>query len=186
VAASTLFAASDPDGQSITTYALKNLTGNGHFVVNGVVQANNVEIDLTAAQLAQTTYVAGSGSDHISVRASDGTLWSAWQTATVADSAAPMSDALDETAAATSGMAAVLAEAGTSLPPRTNDHPASEAAVADTGESARLQVIALLNQYLAAGFQAREDAGAMHGPAAINPGASEAGLALFAPPMSRE
>src|SRR5207244_10059448 len=83
VAASSRFTATDPDGQTITTYALKDVTGNGHFVVNGVVQATNVEIDLTAAQLAQTTYQSGSGSDQISIRASDGTLWSAWQTATV-------------------------------------------------------------------------------------------------------
>src|SRR5258707_1289893 len=83
IAASSLFTATDPDGDAITTYALKDVTGNGHFVVNGVVQATNVEIDLTAAQLAQTTYVAGSGSDQISIRASDGTLWSAWQTLTV-------------------------------------------------------------------------------------------------------
>ena len=83
VAASSLFTATDPDGDTITTYALKDVTGNGHFVVNGVAQATNVEIDLTAAQLAQTTYQAGSGSDQISIRASDGTLWSAWQTATV-------------------------------------------------------------------------------------------------------
>ena len=83
VAASSLFTASDPDGDTITTYALKDVTGNGHFVVNGVVQAANVEIDLTAAQLAQTTYQSGSGSDQFSVRAFDGTLWSGWQTATV-------------------------------------------------------------------------------------------------------
>ena len=80
VAASSLFTAIDPDGQAIATYALKDVTGNGHFVVNGVAQATNVEIDLTAAQLAQTTYQAGSGNDQISIRASDGTLWSAWQT----------------------------------------------------------------------------------------------------------
>ena len=63
IAASSLFTATDPDGDAITTYALKDLTGNGHFVVNGVTQATNVEIDLTAAQLAQTTYQSGSGSD---------------------------------------------------------------------------------------------------------------------------
>ena len=56
IAASSLFTATDPNGDTITTYALKDVTGNGHFVVNGVVQATNVEIDLTAAQLAQTTY----------------------------------------------------------------------------------------------------------------------------------
>ena len=65
IAASSLFTATDPDGDTITTYALKDVTGNGHFVVNGVVQATNVEIDLTAAQLAQTTYVAGFGNRSI-------------------------------------------------------------------------------------------------------------------------
>ena len=84
VAASSLFTATDPNGDTITTYALKDVTGNGHFVVNGVVQATNVEIDLTAAQLAQTTYQAGSSSDQISIRASDGTLWSPWTSSTVA------------------------------------------------------------------------------------------------------
>src|SRR5439155_1733291 len=44
IAASSLFTATDPDGHPIITYALKDLTGNGHFVVNGVVQATNVEI----------------------------------------------------------------------------------------------------------------------------------------------
>jgi 20S proteasome alpha/beta subunit len=83
IAASSLFTATDPEGDTITTYALKDVTGNGHFVVNGVVQASNVEIDLTAAQLAQTTYVAGSATDQFSVRAFDGTLWSGWQTATI-------------------------------------------------------------------------------------------------------
>ena len=99
VAASSLFTATDPDGQTITTYALKDVTGNGHFVVNGVVQATNVEIDLTAAQLAQTTYQSGSGSDQISIRASDGTLWSAWQTATVTAPVdqAPVVTALNKT-----------------------------------------------------------------------------------------
>ena len=79
LAAASLFTATDPDGDTITTYALKDVTGNGHFVVNGVAQATNVEIDLTAAQLAQTTYQSTSGSDQLSVRAFDGTLWSAWQ-----------------------------------------------------------------------------------------------------------
>ena len=99
IAASSLFTAADPDGDTITTYALKDVTGNGHFVVNGVVQATNVEIDLTAAQLAQTTYVAGSATDQLSVRASDGTLWGAWQsvTATVSADQAPVVTALNTT-----------------------------------------------------------------------------------------
>ena len=98
VAASLLFTATDPDGDTITTYALKDVTGNGHFVVNGVSQATNVEIDLTATQLAQTTYQAGAaGSDQISIRASDGTLWSAWQSSTVAVDRAPVVTAQNKT-----------------------------------------------------------------------------------------
>ena len=58
-------------------------TRYGYFVVNGVIQASNTEIDVTAAQLAQTIYVSGSGSEQLSVRVSDGTLWSAWQTISV-------------------------------------------------------------------------------------------------------
>ena len=88
IAASSLFTATDPDGNPIKTYALKDPTGFGYFVVNGVIQASNTEIDLTAAQLAQTTYVSGTGSEQLSVRASDGILWSSWQTVSV-DVAAP-------------------------------------------------------------------------------------------------
>ena len=83
VSAASLFTATDPDGDPITTYALKDVTGIGHFVVNGVAQATNVEIDLTAAQLAQTIYQSGSGSDQLSISAFDGTTWSAWQSFTV-------------------------------------------------------------------------------------------------------
>jgi hypothetical protein len=82
-AASSLFTATDPDADAIVTYALKDPTGYGYFVVNGVKQASNTEINLTAAQLAQTFYVAGSSSEQLSVRVSDGTLWSAWQTVSV-------------------------------------------------------------------------------------------------------
>jgi hypothetical protein len=83
IAASSLFTATDPDGDAITIYALKDPSGHGYFVVNGVIQASNTEIDLTAAQLAQTTYVSGRRSEQVSVRVSDGTLWSAWQTVSV-------------------------------------------------------------------------------------------------------
>jgi archaeosine-15-forming tRNA-guanine transglycosylase len=83
IAASSLFTATDPDGDAITTYALMDPTRYGYFVVNGVIQPSNTEINLTAAQLAQTTYVSGSGSEQLSVRVSDGTLWSTWQTISV-------------------------------------------------------------------------------------------------------
>ncbi|MDA9435042.1 hypothetical protein XH88_25200, partial [Bradyrhizobium sp. CCBAU 51627] len=45
----------------------------------GVTQAANTEIVITAAQLAQTSYIAGSGTDHLYVRAFDGSSWSTWQ-----------------------------------------------------------------------------------------------------------
>jgi hypothetical protein len=83
IAASSLFTVTDPDGDPITTYALKDPTGLGYFVVSGVIQASNTEIDLTAAQLAQTTYVSGTGSEQLSIRASDGTLWSSWQAVSI-------------------------------------------------------------------------------------------------------
>jgi hypothetical protein len=46
VAASSLsFSAFDADNDAITTYGFKD-TGAGHFVLNGVAQTNNVEIDV--------------------------------------------------------------------------------------------------------------------------------------------
>ena len=88
VAASSLFSAADPDGNAIATYAFAD-TGSGHFVLNGVVQANNQEIDVSAAQLSQLTYqgVAGSTVDTVEVRVNDGTLWSGWTSFTVTPSA---------------------------------------------------------------------------------------------------
>ncbi len=50
--------------------------GGGHFLVDGVVQANNQEIDVTAAQLAQVTYQSGSGADTLQMKVFDGTQWS--------------------------------------------------------------------------------------------------------------
>ena len=80
IAASSLFWASDPDGDALTQYAFDFKTVNansGHFVVNGVMQAPSL-IHLTAAQLAQTTYQAGTGtSDDILVNAFDGAAWGA-------------------------------------------------------------------------------------------------------------
>ena len=78
VAASSLFTVTDPEGDSITSYNFYDATGNGHFVVNGVTQAAGTVVAVTAAQLAQTSYVAGSANDQLYVRASDGTQWSAW------------------------------------------------------------------------------------------------------------
>jgi len=79
VSASSLFTASDPDNDSITTYDFYDATGYGHFVVNGVAQAAGTDIIVTAAQLAQTSYQVGGAADQLYVRASDGMLSSGWQ-----------------------------------------------------------------------------------------------------------
>jgi hypothetical protein len=78
-AASSLFTASDPDGDRITQYDFWDTgNGGGHFLVNGVTQPSNSDVYVTAEQLAQTTYQSGSGSDLLWVRANDGKQWSAW------------------------------------------------------------------------------------------------------------
>ncbi len=96
VAAATLLTASDQDNDPIAVYAFK-VTGNGHFFLNGVVQPNNQEIDVTAAQLAQLTYQSGGGSDSLQVRVSDGTAWSSWQSFTVTAPAAVQIEAAGPT-----------------------------------------------------------------------------------------
>src|SRR5207245_559606 len=72
-AASGLFSVSDADNDTITEYAVYDATGSGHWVVNGVTQGTAVEIDLTAAQLAQTSYQFGTATDQLYIRANDGT-----------------------------------------------------------------------------------------------------------------
>jgi hypothetical protein len=53
-------------------------TGRAHFVVNGASQGTNQDVYVNAAQLAQTTYQSGPGTDTIWVRAYDGILWGSW------------------------------------------------------------------------------------------------------------
>ena len=68
-AASSLFTASDADGDAITKYAFWDTgAGGGHFVLNGVAQGASQEIDVTAAQLSQLSYQSGSGADTLWVR----------------------------------------------------------------------------------------------------------------------
>ncbi|WP_375783092.1 AIDA repeat-containing protein [Bradyrhizobium sp. Pha-3] len=78
-AAANLVTATDADGDAITKYALWDSNTNGHWSVNGATQAANTEIDITAAQLSQTTYQAGSGTDQLWIRAYDGIAWGTWQ-----------------------------------------------------------------------------------------------------------
>ena len=63
IAASALFSVTDGDGDTITNYQFWDSTtdpASGHWVVNGTVQGTNQAIDVTAAQLAQTTFQSGS------------------------------------------------------------------------------------------------------------------------------
>jgi hypothetical protein len=87
VAASSLFAVNDVDRDAITTYQFMDNTAgatSGHFVVNGVTQAAQTVVNLSAAQLAQTTFQAGTTADALKVRAFDGTVWSDWTDVSVA------------------------------------------------------------------------------------------------------
>jgi len=80
-AASSLFSASDADGDAITQYEFWDSgAGGGHFRVNGVNQAAGVAIPVSAANLALTDYQGGAsaGSELVWVRANDGSGWGAW------------------------------------------------------------------------------------------------------------
>ncbi len=82
VAAADMFSVSDADEDSITQYEFWDSTaGNGHFEVNGVAQGANASIAVSAADLADTQFLAGSstGTDQVWVRANDGQTWSDWK-----------------------------------------------------------------------------------------------------------
>ena len=81
VAAPSLFSVTDVDLNPITAYEFWDSTvdpASGHWVVNGIAQGTNVAIDVTAAQLSNTTFQSGSVSDDLWVRANDGFVWGAW------------------------------------------------------------------------------------------------------------
>ena len=84
VAASSLFTVSDPNSFAITEYQLWDATSDpnsGHFYLNGVEVADHTLIDVTAAQLSEVTFVAGTDPTSLQVRAFDGVNWSAADTA---------------------------------------------------------------------------------------------------------
>ncbi len=83
-AAASLFAVSDPNGYAITEYQFWDSTrdpASGHFYINGVQQAPGTVIDVPASQLGAVTFVAGTVSNALQVRAFDGVSWSAGDTA---------------------------------------------------------------------------------------------------------
>ena len=70
----------DPDGDAMTQYEFWDsggATGSGAFSVNGVVQAANTSIVVSAANLPNTRYVGatGPGSETVWVRVNDATEW---------------------------------------------------------------------------------------------------------------
>jgi hypothetical protein len=111
LAASALFSGSDTDGDAIVSYQLWDGTSDassGAWKVNGVVQAANQAIDVTAANLANASFVSGSGSDQLYVRANDGLVWGDWKafTVTAPPDAAPVVSASDRTFTASQTVAA--------------------------------------------------------------------------------
>jgi len=82
VAASDLFGLLDTDGNPIAQYALFDTSGYGHWVINGVTQVANTEIDISAVQLSKTSYVFGSATETLWVRVNDGAGWGGWQSFT--------------------------------------------------------------------------------------------------------
>jgi hypothetical protein len=84
LSAASLFSVTDADGDTITAYKFFDGTGgSGHFRKGGVVQADMVNIDVSAAELATTDFQLGAGSDVLWVQAYDGISWSAWKSFTV-------------------------------------------------------------------------------------------------------
>ena len=81
---SSLFSATDAENDTLTYYLYDSNTAanSGHFVINGNIVPAQTIYQLSAAQLAQTTFVAGAAgiSDKIYVQAYDGHSYSGWNT----------------------------------------------------------------------------------------------------------
>ena len=93
LAAQSLVQATDVDGDAVTTtqFRVVNSTArSGHFYVNGIAYASDQTVEVSASQLAQTTFRAGGGTETLEVRASDGMAWSNWQTVHVSAPAAAL------------------------------------------------------------------------------------------------
>jgi len=108
---SSLFTVSDADGDSIPAYQLWDATrdpNSGHFVVGGVDQPAGAVIQITAAQLSQTSFVTGAIGDNLQIRAMDGrggwsagdaALWSPF-TISIRNNTAPVVTTVDKSATA--------------------------------------------------------------------------------------
>jgi len=90
--ASSLFTATDADNDALT-YRIYDGTwssNSGHFVVNGTVVPAGWIYTVTAAQWAQTTFVAGTVADEVYAQANDGKVLSNTGHVTVNVTAAPV------------------------------------------------------------------------------------------------
>jgi hypothetical protein len=76
--ASSLFTANDADGDSLLYFFYDNSAAStsGHFDVNGVTQAAGTTFAVSQAQLANTTFIAGTTGDDLFVNAWDGVAFS--------------------------------------------------------------------------------------------------------------
>jgi hypothetical protein len=79
-AAASLFSVTDADNDTMAKYEFWDSSdpSAGQFVVNGTSEPSNQPIDVSAADLANTSFQSGSGTALLWVRANDGMLWSSW------------------------------------------------------------------------------------------------------------
>jgi hypothetical protein len=103
ISASSLFLANDADGDNLLYFFYDNSSDptSGHFTVGGQVQAANTTFAVSEAQLALTTFTAGTaGGDDLFVNVWDGTNYSGPQEfhVNVPANVAPMATAIDRTA----------------------------------------------------------------------------------------
>jgi uncharacterized delta-60 repeat protein len=78
VLVTSFFTVSDADGDAITEYQLTETAKGGYFELNGV-RVSGKKVTVSAADLSSMRYVAGevSGSETLSIQASDGTAYGA-------------------------------------------------------------------------------------------------------------
>ena len=80
VAAASLITVTDTDLDAPVTYRFYDAAGGGYFTLGGVTQAAGQNIDVSAANIANLSYVGGSakGSETLWAQVYDGGAWSAW------------------------------------------------------------------------------------------------------------
>jgi hypothetical protein len=76
---SDLFTVSDADGDAPAQYDFWDTgAGGGNWFIGNAMQGSNQEILVNASQLSQVTYHAGSGTETLYMRATDGLHFGAW------------------------------------------------------------------------------------------------------------